>query len=397
MSSRRSVPRPPPGGLLVLFPAGGGDGLARRLRRATGVRLSRSEHGGAGEKHGAIGQGVFFGRLDTALVYADADQRRALGRFAGANGLLIERERHLRPAVVRGAFHASLRLPLRDTRSGTWGLRASGVLDSSYSGRGVRLAILDTGLDLEHPDFSHRAVRSRSFVAGLPVHDRNGHGTCCAGIAVGPARPRRAARYGVAPEAELYVAKVLDDDANGTDGNVLAGIDWAVRKGCAVISISLGTPAGEGGGYSRVFERIAARALAAGSLLVAPAGNASQRPDSIAPVDHPANCPSVLGVGALNQSLALASFSNGGPDPRAGGMDLAAAGTAVLSAAPRPTLYQVASGTSIAAPLVAGVAALIAEASPGARGATLRALLLKNARPLPARARSARVRMVCAP
>jgi len=396
MGARTSAFRPP-GGSLVLFPRGSGDGLPRRLQHATGISLDRAEYAGALESRGAIGQGVYFDRLDAALVHGDADQQRALGRFAEANGLLVEPERVLRSAHVRGAFDASPRLPLRDTRSATWGLQASGVLDCAYSGRGVRLAILDTGLDLRHPDFSDRAVRSRSFVAGLPVHDRNGHGTCCAGIAVGPARPRRAARYGVAPGAELYVAKVLDDDANGTDGNVLAGIDWAVRKGCAVISISLGTAAREGDGYSRVFERIAARALAAGSLLVAPAGNASQRPDSVAPVDHPANCPSVLGVGALNQRLALASFSNGGPDSRAGGLDLAAPGTAVLSAAPRPTLYQVASGTSIAAPFVAGVAALIAEARPGARGATLRALLLENTRPLPARGRHARARMVYAP
>jgi subtilisin family serine protease len=117
----------------------------------------------------------------------------------------------------------------------------------------------------------------------------------------------------------------------------------------------------------------------------------------VAPVEHPANCPSVLGVGALNQSLGLASFSNGGPDRSAGGMDVAAPGTAVLSAAPRPTLYQVASGTSIAAPFVAGVAALIAEANPQARGAALRALLLKTARPLPVRRRFGRVCMVCAP
>jgi len=164
-----------------------------------------------------------------------------------------------------------------------------------------------------------------------------------------------------------------------------------------VISISLGTPAAEGGGYSRVYERIASRALAAGSLLVAPAGNASQRPDLISPVEHPANCPSVLAVGALNQSLAQASFSNGRPDSRSRGVDVLGPGTAVRSSAPRPTLYQVASGTSIAVPFVAGVAALFAEAHPGARGAALRALLLESAHRPVGRACSSPLGVVHAP
>jgi subtilisin len=229
------------------------------------------------------------------------------------------------------------------------------------------------------------------------VDDANGHGTFCAGVACGPPQPRDAPRYGIASAAELHVARVLGDDASGTDGNVLAGIDWAVGRGCAVISISLGSPVYLGDGYPEVYEHVAARSLAAGSILIAPAGNESQRPDSIAPVEHPANCPSIVAVGALGQSLEVAPFSNGGLNPNGGEVGLVAPGIAIVSAAPRPDLYQVGSGTSMATPFVAGVAALLAEAHPEVRGAALRALLLEAFRALPAPARDVGAGLVQAP
>ncbi|MGB6605340.1 MAG: S8 family serine peptidase, partial [Steroidobacteraceae bacterium] len=210
-------------------------------------------------------------------------------------------------------------------------------------------------------------------------------------------QPRDAPRYGIASAAELHVARVLGDDASGTDGNVLAGIDWAVGRGCAVISISLGSPVYVGDGYPEVYEHVAARSLAAGSLLVAPAGNESQRPDTIAPVEHPANCPSIVAVGALDRSLEVAPFSNGGLNPNGGEVSLVAPGVAIVSAAPRPDLYQVGSGTSMATPFVAGVAALLAEAHPGVRGTALRDLLLEAFRELPAPARDVGAGLVQAP
>jgi subtilisin family serine protease len=114
-------------------------------------------------------------------------------------------------------------------------------------------------------------------------------------------------------------------------------------------------------------------------LIVAAAGNDSQRPSTITPVSHPANCPSILAVAALDSGLRVASFSNGGVNLSGGQVDIAGPGVAVRSSWPRPTLYRTISGTSMATPHVAGIAALHAEANPDMRGATLGWLLLQSA------------------
>jgi subtilisin len=383
---------------LVLFRKGVNRGFAEALRNAAGIRLAVSSDfdRATARTNLALGEGLLFERVGAALIHGDPDQARSLARRADPRALIIEPERYVRAS---GALRplGDVALPLRDTAFETWGLKATRALSSRYSGRGVRVAILDTGFDLGHPDFAGRSIVSQSFVAELAVDDANGHGTFCAGVACGPPQPRDAPRYGIASAAELHVARVLGDDASGTDGNVLAGIDWAVGRGCAVISISLGSPVYLGDGYPEVYEHVAARSLAAGSILIAPAGNESQRPDSIAPVEHPANCPSIVAVGALGQSLEVAPFSNGGLNPNGGEVGLVAPGIAIVSAAPRPDLYQVGSGTSMATPFVAGVAALLAEAHPEVRGAALRALLLEAFRALPAPARDVGAGLVQAP
>lgn len=369
---------------------------AALLHQAAGLRLGLSSDFHAGRLRIAPGEGLLFERLGLALLAGDPDQTRALAHRHREGVLLLEPERYVRAAELAAAA-AGDGLPLADTRAATWGLQATRVLSSPYQGRGIRVAILDTGLDLTHPDFAGRAVVSRSFAGELPVDDGNGHGTLCAGIVCGPQQPAQAPRYGVAPAADLYVARVLDNNADGTDGNVLAGIDWAVRHRCAIVSMSIGTPVAVGDSYPKVYEQAAARALDEGTLLIAPAGNSSQRPDSIAPVEHPANCPSILAVAAVDQTLAVAPFSNGGLNPDGGDVDLAAPGIAIASASPRPALYQTGSGTSMAAPFVAGIAALIAEADRNARGAALRAALLRAFVPLPAPARDVGAGLVQAP
>ena len=132
-------------------------------------------------------------------------------------------------------------------------------------------------------------------------------------------------------------------------------------------------------------------------MLPRQSGNESNRPGVINPVGHPANCPSIMAVGALDQQLRIAFFSNGGLNPQGGQVDIAGPGVAVISSFPRPTLRRTLSGTSMATPHVAGIAALLAEANPGARGRALASLLLQNARRLQLPARDVGSGLVQAP
>jgi subtilisin family serine protease len=279
----------------------------------------------------------------------------------------------------------------------TWGLQATKVAESYYSGHGVRVAVLDTGMDLGHPDFVGRNITSRSFIPFEAVQDGHGHGTHCIGTACGPKLPQQMPRYGIAHEADIYVGKVLSNRGSGSDSGILAGINWAISQRCRVISMSLGAATVAGQGYSRIFESVARRALAAGSLIVAAAGNESQRPGLISPVSHPANCPSIMAVGAIDNALAIAAFSCGGLTLQGGQVDIAGPGVQVRSSWPRPVLYRSISGTSMATPHVAGIAALHAEANPDVLGGALGWLLLQSAKRVNLPARDVGAGLVQAP
>jgi len=279
----------------------------------------------------------------------------------------------------------------------TWGLQYTGVNSSPYSGLGIRVAVLDTGFDLTHPDFEGRGVMSKSFIEGQEVQDGNGHGTHCIGTACGPQSPSTQPRYGVAYNAQIYAGKVLSDEGSGEDGGILAGIDWAIANGCRIISMSLGAPVQQGQSYSKVYERVGRRALRRNTLIIAAAGNDSWRSNNlIVPVSHPANCPSIMAVAALDSKLQIATFSNGGLNPRGGQIDIAAPGVDVYSAWPMPTRYNVISGTSMATPHVAGIAALMAEATE-ASGRDLWAELMLAAKRLPLSSRDVGSGLVQAP
>jgi subtilisin family serine protease len=326
---------------------------------------------------------VSFAEIGVALVSGNAAEAKGLTAMAHAQGdddsaiLSIDPEYFVfadNDDFLRG-FRAATNAIARDIPGGdtavldpedpendaqalgaTWGLRACAVPTSTRSGTGIRVAILDTGLDLGHPDFAGRVIVSRSFV-GQPVQDLHGHGTHCTGTATGPRAPAGTTpRYGIGYGARIYIGKVLTNSGSGTMTSVLAGMNWAIANRCEVISMSLGGQIPVQPSYTAA----GAAALARGCLIVAAAGNANG-----APTGAPANSPTIMAVASLDPNLRRSSFSNTGK------LELAAPGRDVFSSWPRPRRYNTISGTSMATPHVAGCAALWAQTNASLRGMAL--------------------------
>lgn len=273
-------------------------------------------------------------------------------------------------------------IPERISTPATWGINVTRVLDSSYTGKDVKIAVLDTGFDAKHPDFLNRKIVSKSFVPNETCQDMHGHGTHCIGTACGNMDDQNF-RYGVAKNANIYAGKVLSNEGSGAQSWILNGIAWAVNNNCKVISMSLGSRIYPGEGYDLAYEKAAKFALSKGAITVAAAGNDSRRSFSqFIPVSSPANCPSVLAVGALDSSLNVADFSNRSINPE-GQIDIAAPGVAIYSSWTMPTRNRTISGTSMATPHVAGIIGLLCEKFPEATIYEIKEELRNIARRLP--------------
>ena len=186
-------------------------------------------------------------------------------------------------------------------------------------GAGVRVALMDTGISMYHPDRGN-VVASVSFVTGEVVEDFHGHGTHTSGTIA--AADNDIGVVGVAPQADLLIAKVIDNTGSGQDSWLIAGIEWAVNNNAKVISMSIGDY-----DYSAALDTACSNALAAGVVLVAAAGN-----DNVSTPSYPAALSSVISVAAVDQSKNKASFSNYGPT-----IALAAPGVSVYSTVPIST------------------------------------------------------------
>jgi hypothetical protein len=263
----------------------------------------------------------------------------------------------------------------------TWGLVATRANVSNFSGSGIKVAILDTGFDIGHPDFVGRPIVSATFV-GQPVQDLNGHGTHCTGTACGPKAPAGTTpRYGIAHQSNIHIGKVLTNSGGGTTATVLAGMNWAIAQGCQVISMSLGGQIPVQTAYTNAGNI----ALSRGLLIVAAAGNYATNTGA------PANSPSIMSVASLDSNLRPSSFSNKGK------IEIAGPGRDVFSSWPRPQRYNTISGTSMATPHVAGCAALWAQSNPSLRGKKLWDKLQATARRLPFPATAVGAGLVQAP
>lgn len=308
--------------------------------------------------------------LIRALVVEGLDQERCslLGRRHGVEGIEDDI-----PVRAIGAVVARPWRPLRvEQCCGVvpWGVRRVGAPQIWRLTRGedVAVAILDTGISFDHPDLAPR-LRAVYNAVGGSDEDHNGHGTHVAGIVAGCGVPGGV--YGVAPKASLLAVKVLGDDGSGRLSDIIDGLDWCVKKGAPIANLSLGTPVPH-----PLLKKAVDQAAAAGVLVVAAAGNSGPSPQTL---EYPAAYESALAVGACDPSGGVASFSS-----RGAGLDVVAPGKDIYSTWLRDG-YRRLDGTSMAAPHVAGVAALLLAAarfSGDRAGAWLREALLRGAEPL---------------
>ncbi len=258
---------------------------------------------------------------------------------------------------------------------------------AGFDGTGTTVAVLDTGYDPTHPDLAGKVSDSLNFTSDAGVADGNGHGTHVASTIAGTGAASDGLRRGAAPGADLIVGKVLTDGGWGADSWVLAGMEWAVQQQADVVSMSLGGDADDGTHpLAKALDELSA---SSGTLFVVAAGNAGPSPST---VSSPGSADAALTVGAVDGNDVMAGFSsrgprvlNGGlkPEVTAPGVDITAARAAGTNLGPTvDEHYTSISGTSMATPHVAGLAAMLKQQHPTWAGERLKSAIANSTVPV---------------
>ncbi|MEV5961963.1 S8 family peptidase [Kribbella sp. NPDC051952] len=256
-----------------------------------------------------------------------------------------------------------------------------------YDGTGVKVAILDTGIDATHPDLAGKVIGQHNFIDGSDsVVDGFGHGTHVASIITGSGAASDGRYRGVAPGAKLLIGKVLGDDGSGSVSYLIDGAEWAADQGAQVVNMSIGgiLAPEDDSGSDPLEQAIDLISRYSKTLFVIAAGNSGPNPNT---VEYPGVTKSALTVGAVDSTDKLADFSSRGPLPStytrtlkpdlvAPGVDITAARAAgTTMGTPVDDYYTTASGTSMATPHVAGGAAILAQAHPDWTGQQIKQAL----------------------
>jgi len=263
--------------------------------------------------------------------------------------------------MIKGQRGTARYVPSDQTPWGIETIYDNPKIASASGGSGVIVAVLDTGVNINHPDLKGRIEQCEDFtnlsspIVNNSCDDKNGHGTHVAGIIAADAGADKLGIYGVAPEAEIFAYKVCGANGSCYADDIAVGLKTAISQGANIVNMSFGTDKD-----ISLIRNAVNDAWSKGVLLVAAAGNDGPFPDSI---DYPGAYASVVAVGAVNKSLKVTKWSSRGinslTDPEKindGDIEFAAPGDAIESTWNNGG-YVVLSGTSMASPFVAGLAA----------------------------------------
>ncbi|MFI9587612.1 S8 family serine peptidase [Streptomyces sp. NPDC052236] len=363
------------------------------------------------------------GRSDLPLIVTFRGQKApSMSPFTGAGArigraLPVVNGKAMRPVKKRGtAFWDAV----TDTGAGARGFTASTAVEkvwldgrrrasldksvsqigaptawtAGYDGTGVKVAVLDTGIDTAHPDLAGQVIAEQDFSGSSGTGDKFGHGTHVASITAGTGAASPAGSggtyKGVAPGAKILNGKVLDDNGFGSESGIIAGMEWAVAQGSEVVNLSLGgtdTP-----GIDPMEETVNRLSAETDTLFVIAAGNDGEFGEQT--VGSPGSAEAALTVGSVDKADQLAESSSRGPRVGDGGVkpDLTAPGVAITAAAAAGSFleaevpsdipgYLTIGGTSMASPHVAGAAAILAQRNPDWSGERLKAVLTGSTKP----------------
>ncbi|GAA1760439.1 S8 family serine peptidase [Agromyces humatus] len=341
-----------------------------------------------------------------AMAVAGAEQTRALPSIDGAalsagvddlgqvwaaitGGAVAEAPANGSSALMAGGIER-VWLDGRASASLDQSVRQIGAPDAweaGYRGTGIRVAVLDTGVDGSHPDLVGQVEEAVDFTGSeTGTADLFGHGTHVAATIAGTGAGAGGARPGVAPDADLMIGKVLSDDGYGYDSWIIAGMEWAAER-AAVVNMSLG--GGPSDGTDPLSLSLDALSEQTGALFVVAAGNDG----TDEAVSTPSTAPAALSVAAVDRDESLAEFSSRGPRTGDGGLkpEISGPGVGIVAArasgtamgSPVDALYTASSGTSMATPHVAGAAVLLAQQHPDWTGERLKDALVSTSRANP--------------
>ncbi|MFF3678483.1 S8 family serine peptidase [Streptomyces sp. NPDC002120] len=316
---------------------------------------------------------LVLGSIGAVALAADKEQAAAFwADVTGTDARARSVSGGLKKLWLDGKVQANLE---RSTKQ----VAATAAWAAGYDGKGTRVAVLDTGTDLEHPDLKGRVGASRNFTDSDTDADRQGHGTHTISTVGGSGAESGGARKGVAPGAELLSGKVLNDQGYGLDSWIIAGMEWAVESKADVVSMSLGDPSQTA--CDDPLAEAAERLSRQGPLFVIAAGNSGPGNNT---VSSPGCAPSVLTVGAVDRDDTTATFSSRGPAGLRHTLkpEIAAPGVGISAAAAGGRgvyAYQSMSGTSMATPHVAGAAAIVKQRHPDWTGQQIKAALVGSA------------------